>query len=96
MSNESLDFFQSDQVAEKPQRYALLFRLAAYLKPYWLQISGLLALMTLGAFLEVLPATFTVMIIQSITRDGNTASLTPLVLGFFGIILAGMLVTFLR
>lgn len=96
MSNESLDFFQSDQVAEKPQRYALLFRLAAYLKPYWLQISGLLALMTLGAFLEVLPATFTVMIIQSITRDGNTASLMPLVLGFFGIILAGMLVTFLR
>ena len=96
MSSESIDFFQSDQVTDKPQRHALLFRLASYLKPYGLQIMGLLGLMTLGAFLEVLPATFTVLIIESITRDGNTSSLMPLVLGFFGVILAGMLVTFLR
>lgn len=95
MSQEAVEFFQSDQITNKPLRHTLLFRLASYLNPYWKALVSLLLLMGFGAVLEVLPAELTVRIIQAVTSSSPTP-LRPLLLLFFGVILLGVMVTFVR
>ena len=89
-------FFRSDRVDDRPMRHALLWRLAGYLRPQWASLLALLVLMTLGAFLEVLPSELTLRLINRFMGSGSLRGAAPLVAGFFGILIAGFLVSFAR
>ena len=89
-------FFQSDRADDRPMRHALLWRLAGYLRPQWVALLGLLVLMTLGAFLEVLPSELTLRLINRFMGEGSLKGAAPLVAGFFGVLIAGFLVSFAR
>ena len=89
-------FFQSDQADERPMRHALLWRLAGYLRPQWLSLLILLVLMALGAFLEVLPSELTLRLINRFMGEGSLKGAGPMVAGFFGVLIAGFLVSFAR
>lgn len=89
-------FFQSDQADERPLRHALLWRLAGYLRPQWLSLLILLVLMALGAFLEVLPSELTLRLINRFMGEGSLKGAGPMVAGFFGVLIAGFLVSFAR
>ncbi len=75
-------FFQSDQVDETPMRHQLLFRLAAYLKPYGAALLLLLLLMGLAAFLEVLPSELTLRLIDHHLEKGDLSGAGSLLWGF--------------
>jgi len=77
-------------------RHALLWRLAGYLRPQWAALLALLVLMALGAFLEVLPSELTLRIINRFMGEGSLKGAAPMVAGFFGVLLAGFLVSFAR
>jgi len=89
-------FFQSDQVDQRPMRHTLLWRLAGYLRPQWASLLTLLVLMALGAFLEVLPSELTLRLINRFMDQGNLKGAAPLVAGFFGLLIAGFIVSFAR
>jgi ATP-binding cassette subfamily B protein len=89
-------FFQSDQVGPRPLRHALLWRLASYLRPQWAALLALLALMALGAFLEVMPSELTLRLINRFMDQGSLKGAAPLVAGFAGVLVAGFLVSFAR
>lgn len=89
-------FFQPDQVDDRPLRHALLWRLAGYLKPYWHALVALLLLMSLGAFLEVMPSELTLRLINRFMDHGSLRGAAPLVAGFIGVLVGGFLVSFLR
>ncbi len=89
-------FFQSDRVDDQPMRQALLWRLASYLKPQWRALLALLVLMTLGAFLEVMPSELTLRLINRFMGQGSLQGAAPMVAGFFGVLVAGFLVSFAR
>ena len=89
-------FFQSDQADERPMRHALLWRLAGYLRPQWLSLLILLVLMALGAFLEVLPSELSLRLINRFMGEGSLKGAGPMVAGFFGVLIAGFLVSFAR
>jgi ATP-binding cassette subfamily B protein len=89
-------FFQSDQVDQRPMRHTLLWRLAGYLRPYWLGLVALLLLMALGAFLEVLPSELTLRLINRFLAQGSLQGAAPMIAGFFGVLIAGFFVTFTR
>ncbi len=89
-------FFQPDQVDDRPLKHALLWRLAGYLKPYWHALVALLLLMSLGAFLEVMPSELTLRLINRFMDHGSLRGATPLVAGFIGVLVGGFLVSFLR
>ena len=89
-------FFRSDQVDQQPMRHALLWRLAGYLRPQWASLLALLVLMALGAFLEVLPSELTLRLINRFMGQGSLRGAAPLIAGFFGILIAGFLVSFAR
>jgi ATP-binding cassette, subfamily B, multidrug efflux pump len=89
-------FFHSDQVDEKPLRHALLWRLVGYLKPYWLGIAVLLALMAFGAYLEIKPADLTVRLINRFISTRSMQGTAPLVFAFIGVLIGGMIVSFTR
>ena len=86
-------FFQSDRVDQPAMRHALLWRLASYLRPQWLALLALLVLMALGAFLEVLPSELTLRLINRFMGQGSLKGAAPLVAGFFGVLIAGFLVS---
>ena len=71
MTDSSSSFFQSDQVDDQPGRHALLVRLVAYLKPYWLGLAALFILMALGAVLDVMPSEFTLRLIDHHLAKGS-------------------------
>ena len=77
-------------------RHALLWRLAGYLRPQWASLLALLVLMALGAFLEVLPSELTLRLINRFMGQGSLRGAAPLIAGFFGILVAGFLVSFAR
>nr|MBP7618796.1 ABC transporter ATP-binding protein [Geothrix sp.] len=89
-------FFQSDRTDDRPMRHALLWRLAGYLRPQWLALLILLVLMLLGAFLEVLPSELTLRLINRFMGEGSLKGAGPMVAGFFGVLIAGFLVSFAR
>jgi len=89
-------FFQPDQVDQRPLRHALLWRLAGYLRPYWHALVALLLLMSLGAFLEVMPSELTLRLINRFMDHGSLRGAAPLVAGFIGVLVGGFLVSFLR
>ncbi len=89
-------FFQSDQVDQRPMRHTLLWRLAGYLRPQWVALLTLLVLMALGAFLEVLPSELTLRLINRFMDQGSLKGAAPLVAGFFGLLIAGFIVSFAR
>jgi ATP-binding cassette subfamily B protein len=89
-------FFQSDRVDERPMRHALLWRLASYLRPQWVALLALLVLMALGAFLEVLPSELTLRLINRFMGQGSLKGAAPLIAGFFGVLVAGFIVSFAR
>jgi len=89
-------FFQSDRTDDRPMRHALLWRLASYLKPQWAALLLLLALMILGAFLEVMPSELTLRLINRFMGQGSLKGAAPLIAGFFGVLIAGFLVSFAR
>ena len=92
MSNQDDTFFQSDQVAGRSLRHALMARLLAYLKPYWPGLLGILALMIAGAALEVMPSQFTLWLINRFLETGSMRGASPLVAGFFGVLVLGFAV----
>ncbi|WP_306591677.1 ABC transporter ATP-binding protein [Geothrix sp. 21YS21S-4] len=94
--SEQEAFFQSDRVDQQPVRHALLWRLAGYLKPQWASLLALLGLMALGAFLEVMPSELTLRLINRFMGQGNLRGAAPLVAGFFGVLIAGMVVSLAR
>ena len=96
MAVASGEFFQSDQVAGRGLRHALLGRLLAYLKPYWRGLLGLLVLMVAGAALEVLPSQFTLLLINRFMGTGSMRGTESLVAGFLGVLLLGFLVQMSR
>ncbi|MBK8789239.1 MAG: hypothetical protein IPO28_03415 [Holophagaceae bacterium] len=89
-------FFQSDRTDDRPMRHALLWRLASYLRPQWAALLLLLVLMALGAFLEVLPSELTLRLINRFMGEGSLKGAAPMVAGFFGVLIAGFLVSFAR
>ena len=89
-------FFQPDQVDQRPMQQALLWRLARYLGPYWHALAALLLLMSLGAFLEVMPSELTLRLINRFMAHGSLRSAGPLVAGFIGVLVGGFLVSVLR
>ncbi|HJW43279.1 MAG TPA: ABC transporter ATP-binding protein [Geothrix sp.] len=89
-------FFQSDQVDQRPMRHALLWRLTGYLSPYWVSLILLLVLMAVGALLEVLPSELTLRLINRFMDQGSLRGAGPLIAGFFGVLVAGFLVSFAR
>lgn len=89
-------FFQSDQVAGRGLRQALLFRLLKYLKPYWVGLLGLLILMVAGAVLEVMPSQFTLWLINRFMETGSMRGAAPLVAGFTGVLALGFIVQMSR
>jgi len=89
-------FFQSDRTDDRPMRHALLWRLASYLRPQWAALLLLLVLMALGAFLEVLPSELTLRLINRFMGEGSLKGAGPMVAGFFGVLIAGFLVSFAR
>jgi ATP-binding cassette subfamily B protein len=94
--SEQGTFFQSDQMDESPVRHTLLWRLAGYLRPQWVALLALLALMSLGAFLEVLPSELTLRLINRFMGSGSLKGAAPMVAGFFGVLVAGFIVSFAR
>lgn len=89
-------FFKSDQLDQPPQRRALLWRLASYLRPQWAALLALLGLMVLGAFLEVMPSELTLRLINHFMGQGSLQGAAPLVAGFAGVLAAGFIVSFAR
>ena len=89
-------FFQSDQADQRPMRHALLWRLASYLRPQWVALLALLVLMILGAFLEVMPSELTLRLINRFMGQGSLRGAAPLIAGFFGVLIAGFIVSFGR
>ena len=89
-------FFHSDQVDSRPMRQALLLRLMGYLKPYWPGLLALLGLMAAGAFLEVMPSEFTLRLIDRHIVTGSLRGSGPLIASFFGLLLLGFVVAFVR
>jgi ATP-binding cassette, subfamily B, multidrug efflux pump len=89
-------FFQPDQVDQRPQQHALLWRLAGYLRPYWPALAALLLLMATGAFLEVMPSELTLRLINRFMDHGTLRGAAPLVVGFIGVLVGGFIVSFLR
>jgi len=77
-------------------RHALLWRLAGYLRPQWAALLALLVLMALGAFLEVLPSELTLRLINRFMDTGSLKGAEPMVAGFFGVLMAGFIVSFAR
>jgi ATP-binding cassette, subfamily B, multidrug efflux pump len=96
MADATSGFFQSDQVDQRQGRHALLARLVGYLKPYWLGLLALLALMALGAVLEVLPSEFTLRLIDHHLGRGTLAGAGPLVVAFLGFVVLGFVVQVVR
>lgn len=96
MSETTNTFFQSDQVAQRPLRHALLLRLIGYLKPYWVGLVALLLLMAAGAFLEVLPSEFTLRLIDHHLAQGTLSGAGPLLLAFLGFLALAFLVNLTR
>ncbi len=96
MADASSTFFQSDQVGAHPMRHTLLLRLVGYLKPYWLGLLALLALMVAGAFLEVMPSEFTLRLIDRYITTGSLRGSGPLIATFFGLLVLGFIVAFVR
>ncbi len=96
MAEQGGTFFQSDQVAGRGLRHVLMARLLAYLKPYWLGLLGLLALMIAGAALEVMPSQYTLWLINRFMETGSMRGTSPLVAGFVGVLIAGFLVSMSR
>lgn len=96
MADASSTFFQSDQVGAHPMRHTLLLRLVGYLKPYWLGLLALLALMVAGAFLEVMPSEFTLRLIDRYITTGSLRGSGPLIATFFGLLVVGFIVAFVR
>ncbi|MBK9796567.1 MAG: ABC transporter ATP-binding protein [Holophagaceae bacterium] len=94
--SEQGTFFQSDQADQRPMRHALLWRLAGYLRPYWVGLVALLILMALGATLEVLPSELTLRLINRFMEQGSLRGSGPLLALFGGLLLAGFLVSFAR
>lgn len=79
-------FFQSDQQDETPLRHQLLFRLAAYLKPYGVTLLVLFLLMAMAAFLEVMPSELTLRLIDHHLEKGDLSGAGSL-LWTFGLVL---------
>jgi ATP-binding cassette, subfamily B, multidrug efflux pump len=96
MADVSSTFFHSDQVDAHPMRHTLLLRLVGYLKPYWLGLLALLVLMAAGAFLEVMPSEFTLRLIDRHIATGSLRGSGPLIAAFFGLLVLGFLVAFVR
>jgi len=96
MADPSSTFFHSDQADVHPMRHTLLLRLVGYLKPYWLGLLVLLVLMAAGAFLEVLPSEFTLRLTDRHLAPGSLRGSGPLIWTFFGLLVLGFLVAFLR
>jgi ATP-binding cassette, subfamily B, multidrug efflux pump len=96
MADASSTFFHSDQVDSRPMKHALLLRLLAYLKPYWLGLLALLLLMAAGAFLEVLPSEFTLRLIDHHIATGSLRGAGPLIAAFAGLLVLGFVVAFVR
>jgi len=96
MADASSTFFHSDQVDSHPMRHTLLLRLVGYLRPYWLGLLALLVLMTAGAFLEVLPSEFTLRLIDRHLATGSLRGAGPLIAAFFGFLVLGFMVAFVR
>ena len=94
--SEQGTFFQSDQVDQRPMRHALLWRLASYLRPYWVGLLVLLLLMAVGAALEVMPSELTLRLINRFMDQGSLKGAAPLLAGFAGVLVAGFLVSFAR
>ena len=78
----SASFFHSDSVDRKPLRHALILRLLGYLKPYWLHLFLLLALMGGGAVLEVMPSEFTRRLIDHLLKTKGMEGAGPLFAAF--------------
>ena len=89
-------FFRSDQVDGQPMRHTLMLRLLAYLKPYWIQLAILLALMAAGAALEVAPSEFTLRLIDHHIATGSLRGAGPLIGAFLGFLVLGFIVQLLR
>ena len=89
-------FFQSDQAELSPVRHALLWRLAGYLRPYWIGLVVLFVLMALGAALEVMPSELTLRLINRFMAQGSLGGAAPLLAGFIGVLVAGFFVSFAR
>ena len=94
--SEQGSFFQSDQADQRPMRHALLWRLAGYLRPYWVGLVALLFLMVLGAALEVLPSELTLRLINRFMDQGSLRGSAPLLALFGGVLVSGFLVSFTR
>ncbi len=89
-------FFQSDQADQRPMRHALLWRLASYLRPYWIGLLVLFLLMAIGAALEVMPSELTLRLINRFMAQGSLKGAAPLLAGFIGVLVAGFFVSFAR
>ncbi len=96
MADQEGTFFQSDQVEGRSLRHTLLVRLLSYLKPYWLGLLGLLALMVGGAVLEVLPSQFTLQLINRFMATGSMRGTATLVAWFLGALVAAFAVQMTR
>ena len=96
MSDSPANFFHTDQLDEKPRRHALMARLVGYLKPYWPGLVALLALMVVGAALDVLPSEFTLRLIDHHLAHGSMRGAGPLVAAFLGFVVLGFVVQVTR
>ncbi|HWQ08618.1 MAG TPA: ABC transporter ATP-binding protein [Holophaga sp.] len=96
MADSPSPFFHSDQVDARPMRHALLWRLMGYLKPYWMGLLALLALMAAGAFLEVMPSEFTRRLIDRHLAAGSLKGAGPLIATFAGLLVLGFAVAIVR
>jgi len=96
MADATSTYFHSDQVDQQPMRHTLLLRLVGYLKPYWVGLIALLALMIAGAVLEVLPSEFTLRLIDHHLAAGSMKGAGSLVAAFFGLLLLGFFVQMVR
>ena len=96
MADASSTFFHTDHVDSRPMRHALLARLVGYLKPYWAGLLVLFTLMAAGAFLEVMPSEFTLRLIDHHLAAGTLRGAGPLIASFFGLLLLGFVVSFVR
>ncbi|WP_243320533.1 ABC transporter ATP-binding protein [Geothrix sp. SG200] len=94
--SEQEAYFQSDRMDQRPMRHTLLWRLAGYLRPQWAALLALLFLMALGAFLEVMPSELTLRLINRFMAQGSLKGAAPMIAGFFGVLIAGFLVSFAR
>jgi ATP-binding cassette subfamily B protein len=96
MADATSTFFHSDQVDSRTMRYALLFRLMRYLRPYWRSLVVLLLLMVAGAFLEVMPSEFTLRLIDRYISQGSMHGSGPMIALFCGLLVLGFIVAFVR